>query len=72
MSSDAYTKSVLTVIAAALVALVCQNAVGQSRAREASDACGRAPSDACYVTAAPSGPLYVSNVPGWYIDVRPR
>ena len=46
---DRYTKAVLTVIAAALVALVGQNAIGGASAQD--EPCGRYKISPCYVEA---------------------
>jgi hypothetical protein len=59
---DRYTKIALTIIAAALVALVAQNAVHEAKADVAyNDACGTATHPACEVTWSTAMPVQVEN-----------
>jgi hypothetical protein len=57
---DRYTKIILTVIAAALVALVAQNAIHTAKADVAyNDACGTATHPPCEVTWTSAMPVQV-------------
>jgi hypothetical protein len=58
---DRYTKIVLTVIAAALVGIVAENATTVARAIDYNDACGTATHPACQVTWSAPMPVRVSN-----------
>jgi hypothetical protein len=57
---DRYTRSALTIIAAALVALVLQNVFPMARA-QTSETCGSSSKNPCWVTAAI--PFYVESAP---------
>ena len=65
---DRYTKAVLTVIAAALVVLVLQNAFPGARAQSGST-CGGA-RNPCYVTATPSDPVFIAAGNPLFVHVR--
>lgn len=70
MMADQYTKTTLTIIAAALVAIVIQNFTAKANA--GPGACG-APGNPCYVTASPKDPMYVQADPkvGLYVTTFP-
>jgi len=69
---DRYTKIVLTVIAISLVALVIQNLSPAARA-QISAGCGTSSGKPCWITSAPSEPVYVQSDPrvGLYVSTIP-
>jgi hypothetical protein len=61
MMTDRYTKTVLTIIAAALTALVIQNQFPLAKA-QTGESCGN-PKTPCYVTSSPKLPVWVAANP---------
>jgi hypothetical protein len=67
VAPDRYTKIVLTVIAAALVAIAAENLWPAAQAQ--APACGSAPQVPCWVANSPKEPLSVSAPRGFPVYV---